>query len=73
MPKLVNHLPELVKAYKQSHPGTKQEDIAIQADIHPITLSRYINSQINSVNLDVWIKLSNFFQVPGHEIFDIEE
>ena len=73
MPKLVNHLPELVKTYKQKNPEIKQEDIALQADIHPVTLSRYINSQINSVNLDVWIKLSNFFQVPGHEIFDIED
>ena len=73
MPKLINHLPELVKAYKQNNPEMKQEDIALQADIHPVTLSRYINSQINSVNLDVWIKLTNFFKVPGHEIFDIED
>jgi transcriptional regulator with XRE-family HTH domain len=72
----VNNLKTLIEDYKANNrreDGSRftQNDIASMAEVDPATLSRYINNQINSVNLEVWQKLSDFFGVPGEQIFRV--
>jgi hypothetical protein len=54
----VNNLKTLIEDYKANNrreDGSRftQNDIASMAEVDPATLSRYINNQINSVNLEV--------------------
>jgi transcriptional regulator with XRE-family HTH domain len=73
----VNKLRVLIDDYKANNrridgsPMT-QSDIATLAGVDPATLSRYVNNQINSVNIEVWQKLANFFEVSGEEIFTVK-
>lgn len=74
---LVNRLPEIVKQYQldykeQYGKDITEEEIAKQAKIDKATFSRYKNSLIGSVNLDVWQRLVDFFQVDGCEIFSLK-
>lgn len=72
----MNNLKALIEEYKAKHrhengkPYT-QNDIAEMAQVDPATLSRYANDQINSVNIEIWQKLADFFKVPGEQIFRV--
>jgi transcriptional regulator with XRE-family HTH domain len=73
----VNNLKHLIEEYKSKHrrpDGTPytQSDIATMAKVDPATLSRYVNDQINSVNIEIWQKLADFFGVPGEAIFAVK-
>jgi DNA-binding XRE family transcriptional regulator len=48
-----------------------QAAIAVEMGIDPATLSEYMNDKVGSLNWDVWQKLADYFDVEGHEIFDI--
>ena len=73
----MNNLKNLIEDYKAKNrradgsPIT-QTDIATMAEVDPATMSRYVNDQINSVNLEIWQKLADFFGVPGEEIFTVQ-
>ena len=72
----MNKLPKLVEDYQTEHrERTGQEiyqrDIAKMAGIDVSTFSRYVNGHVGSINLDIWQRLSDFFGVEGHEIFDL--
>lgn len=74
---LVNRLPQLIEAYQKKHlnPNTKkpytEAEIAALAGIDKTTFSRYKNSLIGSVDLKVWQRLANFFEVDGSQIFNV--
>jgi DNA-binding XRE family transcriptional regulator len=72
MPTLKNNLPKLIREYRKKYPHITQTDIARKIGIDPATLSQYKNSQISTINIEIWGKLSELFEVPGHEIFDFE-
>lgn len=74
---LVNRLPEIVKAYQADYKAKygkdiTEEEIAKQAKIDKATFSRYKNGLIGSVNLAVWQRLVNFFEIEGGEIFSLK-
>jgi transcriptional regulator with XRE-family HTH domain len=48
-----------------------QNVMAVEMGIDPATLSQYMNDKVGSVNWDVWEKLANYFDVAGHEIFEV--
>lgn len=48
-----------------------QNEIAVRMQINPATLSRYINGKPDSINWDVWKRLSDYFNVNGSELFDV--
>jgi transcriptional regulator with XRE-family HTH domain len=73
---IVNNLKMLIRDYQKRNKrldGSEptQEEIAKDAQINVTTLSRYANNQINSVNFEIWQKLSDFFGVPGEQIFRV--
>ena len=73
----MNRLPEIVenyqKDYEEKH-GKKitEAEIATLAGIDKATFSRYKNSLIGSVNIEVWQRLVNFFDIDGCEIFSLK-
>lgn len=76
--KVVNRLPELIEAKKKEYEAKngkllKDMEIALQAGVDPATLSRYKKGKVDSINWEVWQKLCNYFDVAGHEIFDIQK
>jgi DNA-binding XRE family transcriptional regulator len=73
MAKLRNNLSKLIKEYRKKNPETTQVDIARMIGIDPSTLSQYKNGQISTINIEIWEKLSELFQVPGSAIFEIKE
>lgn len=72
MPILKNNLPELIREYRVKNPNVTQTDMARLMGIDPATLSLYKNGQINSISIDVWKRLSLFFNAPGSSIFEID-
>ena len=48
-----------------------QHVIAVELGLDPATLSEYMNGRVGSVNWELWQKFANYFDVPGHEIFDV--
>ena len=74
--KLVNNLPQLIKAKQEKHRTENNTDLtevqmAVYMGINPATLSHYKNGKIESINWEVWQKMVKYFAVPGHEIFDV--
>jgi hypothetical protein len=74
--KLVNNLPQLLKAKQEKHRAENNTDLtevqmAVYMGINPATLSHYKNNKIESINWDVWQKMVKYFGVHGHEIFDV--
>ena len=72
----VNRLKALIRekqaAYKrETGKHLPQNVIAVQLGLDPTTLSLYMNSKIGSVNWEIWEKLAEYFDVEGHEIFDV--
>jgi hypothetical protein len=72
----LNKLKRLIRdrqaAYKrQTGKHLSQVSMAVEMGIDPATLSEYMNDKVGSINWEVWEKLSDYFGVPGHEIFDI--
>lgn len=73
---MVNRLGQFVKneqerLSKELGRDVTQVEIAVRMEINPTTLSRYINSKPDSINWDIWKKLSDYFGVSGHELFDV--
>lgn len=73
----LNNLKNLIEDYKAKNRRTDgtpytQSDIATMANVDPATLSRYVNNQINSVNIEIWQRLADFFGVPGEQIFTVK-
>ena len=74
--KIVNNLPELIKAkqdaYRDKHNKELPEfHIAVGIGINPVTLSHYKNGKVESVNWEVWQKLAVYFGVTGDKIFNV--
>ena len=72
----VNNLKYLIREYQKANKNEDgseptQAQIAEKAKLDATTLSRYANNQINSVNIEIWQKLADFFGVPGEQIFRI--
>ena len=74
--RIVNHLPDLIKAKQERYLKENNKEltellIAVGIGINPTTLSHYKNLKKASINWEVWVKLAEYFEVSGHEIFDI--
>ena len=60
--KVHNHLPELISEYEQKlGRSVQQKEIAQETDIPEGTLSRYVNSRVGGLKLDIEYKLCVFF------------
>lgn len=73
---MVNRLREFVgkeqaRLKKELGRDVNQNEIAVRMQINPATLSRYINGKPDSINWDVWKRLSDYFNVNGSELFDV--
>jgi len=74
--KIVNNLPELIKAKQAEHKAETGADlselhIAVGIGINPVTLSKYKNRKVESVNWEVWKKMASYFGVSGDKIFNV--
>jgi hypothetical protein len=74
--KRVNNLKILLRQKQAAHKRETgkhlpQNVIAVELGLDPTTLSLYMNNKVGSVNWEIWEKLADYFDVEGHEIFDI--
>lgn len=76
MAELINRLREFVEAKQDDVERTTgrrptQAEIAVEMGIAPSTLSQYINGKKEGLTFDVWVKMSEYFGVDGHYIFNV--
>lgn len=71
--RLVNRLPELIKA-KEAELGRRvlQKEIARATGIPEGTLSRYVNDHINRFDRHIIERLCEYFEIELHELIVLE-
>ena len=56
---------------KRNGKNLPQHIIAVELGLDPATLSEYMNNKVGSVSWEMWQRFANYFNVLGHEIFDV--